>query len=452
MELNNLTAISPVDGRYRRLTKGLANYFSEAALIKYRVKVEIEYFISLCEIPLPQLSEVKSQLFPQLREIYQNFSESDALAIKEIEKVTNHDVKAVEYFIKEKLTALGLSESLEFIHFGLTSQDINNTSVPLSLKDALNDIYYPTLDELISNLRTLAKKWIDIPLLARTHGQPASPTTLGKEFYVFVERLEIQLNQLKSVPYSAKFGGATGNFNAHKVAFPGRNWVEFANHFVDDVLGLKRSQTTTQIEHYDNTAALFDAMKRINTILIDLNRDIWTYISMDYFKQQLKEGEVGSSAMPHKVNPIDFENSEGNLGIANGIYEHLSGKLPISRLQRDLTDSTVLRNVGVPIGHSMIGLASTLKGLGKLLLNEEKLKEDLEKNWAVVAEAIQTILRREGYPKPYEALKALTRTNDAITETSIADFIETLNVSNDIKKELKAISPYNYTGLTVSIV
>ncbi|MBI34250.1 MAG: adenylosuccinate lyase [Flavobacteriales bacterium] len=452
MELNNLTAISPVDGRYRRLTKGLANYFSEAALIKYRVKVEIEYFISLCEIPLPQLSEVKSQLFPQLREIYQNFSESDTLAIKEIEKVTNHDVKAVEYFIKEKLTALGLSESLEFIHFGLTSQDINNTSVPLSLKDALNDIYYPTLDELISNLRTLAKKWIDIPLLARTHGQPASPTTLGKEFYVFVERLEIQLNQLKSVPYSAKFGGATGNFNAHKVAFPGRNWVEFANHFVDDVLGLKRSQTTTQIEHYDNTAALFDAMKRINTILIDLNRDIWTYISMDYFKQQLKEGEVGSSAMPHKVNPIDFENSEGNLGIANGIYEHLSGKLPISRLQRDLTDSTVLRNVGVPIGHSMIGLASTLKGLGKLLLNEEKLKEDLEKNWAVVAEAIQTILRREGYPKPYEALKALTRTNDAITETSIADFIETLNVSNDIKKELKAISPYNYTGLTVSIV
>ena len=451
MELNTLTAISPIDGRYRRVTKDLAQYFSEAALIKYRVKVEIEYFISLCEIPLPQLSEVKSNLYPQLRAIYENFSEADALAVKEIEKTTNHDVKAVEYFIKEKMTALGLSDSLEFVHFGLTSQDINNTSIPLSLKDALNDVYYPLLEEVIKTLKSFSKDWSEIPLLARTHGQPASPTTLGKEFYVFVERIEIQLKQLKAVPYSAKFGGATGNFNAHKVAFPGRNWVEFANNFVDNVLGLDRSQTTTQIEHYDNIAALFDAMKRINNVLIDLDRDIWTYISMDYFKQQLKEGEVGSSAMPHKVNPIDFENSEGNLGIANGIYEHLSAKLPVSRLQRDLTDSTVLRNVGVPVGHSMIGLASTLKGLGKLLLNEAKLKEDLDKNWAVVAEAIQTILRREGYPKPYEALKALTRTNDAITETSIAEFIKTLNVSDDIKKELTQISPYNYTGFTASI-
>ncbi len=451
MELNNLTAISPIDGRYRRLTKDLAKYFSEAALIKYRVKVEIEYFICLCKIPLPQLTEVKSQLFPQLRSIYENFSETDASKIKEIEKTTNHDVKAVEYFIKEKLTSLGLSDSLEFIHFGLTSQDINNTSIPLSLKDALKDVYYPMIKKVISKLKTLAKEWMEIPMLARTHGQPASPTSLGKEFYVFVERLEIQLKQLQSIPHSAKFGGATGNFNAHKVAFPERNWIEFANHFVNDILGLRRSQTTTQIEHYDNKAALFDALKRINTILIDLDRDIWTYISMDYFKQQLKEGEIGSSAMPHKVNPIDFENSEGNLGIANGIYEHLSGNLPLSRLQRDLTDSTVLRNVGVPIGHSIIGLASTLKGLDKLLLNEAKLKEDLDNNWAVVAEAIQTILRREGYPKPYEALKALTRTNDSITESSIAEFIETLDVSNDIKKELKAISPYNYIGLSANI-
>ncbi len=451
MELTNLTAISPIDGRYRRLTSDLANYFSESALIKYRVKVEIEYFISLCEIPLPQLSEVRTDLFPQLRSLYENFSENDALAIKEIEKTTNHDVKAVEYFIKEKFSSLGLSDSLEFIHFGLTSQDINNTSIPLSLKDALEAVYYPLLGNVISTLKDFAKSWNEIPLLARTHGQPASPTILGKEFYVFVERLEIQTKQLQSIPYSAKFGGATGNFNAHKVAFPGRDWIEFANHFVNGVLGLKRSQTTTQIEHYDNIAALFDAMKRINNILIDLNRDIWTYISMDYFKQQLKEGEVGSSAMPHKVNPIDFENSEGNLGIANGIYEHLSGKLPVSRLQRDLTDSTVLRNIGVPIGHSIIGLASTLKGLGKLLLNESKIKEDLDKNWAVVAEAIQTILRREGYPKPYEALKALTRTNNIITKSSIADFIETLKVSEDIKKELKQITPYNYTGLSAKI-
>ena len=452
MELNTLTAISPIDGRYRRVTKDLAQYFSEAALIKYRVKVEIEYFIALCEIPLPQLSEVSNDLFPQLRAIYENFTEADALAVKEIEKTTNHDVKAVEYFIKDKLTALGLSNSLEFIHFGLTSQDINNTSVPLSLKDALTDVYIPLLEEVISCLKGFSQDWNEIPLLARTHGQPASPTTLGKEFYVFVERIKIQLKQLQSVPFSAKFGGATGNFNAHKVAFPGRNWVEFANNFVNNNLGLSRSQTTTQIEHYDNLSALFDAMKRINNILIDLDRDIWTYISMDYFKQQLKEGEVGSSAMPHKVNPIDFENSEGNLGMANGIYEHLSAKLPISRLQRDLTDSTVLRNVGVPIGHSMIGLASTLKGLGKLLLNKEKIAADLDKNWAVVAEAIQTILRREGYPKPYEALKSLTRTNDAITEESIGSFIETLNVSDEIKKELKQITPYNYTGLTATIV
>ena len=452
MELNTLTAISPIDGRYRRVTKDLAQYFSEAALIKYRVKIEIEYFIALCEIPLPQLSEVSNDLFPQLRAIYENFTEADALAVKEIEKTTNHDVKAVEYFIKDKLTALGLSNSLEFIHFGLTSQDINNTSVPLSLKDALTDVYIPLLEEVISCLKGFSQDWNEIPLLARTHGQPASPTTLGKEFYVFVERIQIQLKQLQSVPFSAKFGGATGNFNAHKVAFPGRNWVEFANNFVNNNLGLSRSQTTTQIEHYDNLAALFDAMKRINNILIDLDRDIWTYISMDYFKQQLKEGEVGSSAMPHKVNPIDFENSEGNLGMANGIYEHLSAKLPISRLQRDLTDSTVLRNVGVPIGHSMIGLASTLKGLGKLLLNKGKIAADLDKNWAVVAEAIQTILRREGYPKPYEALKSLTRTNDAITEESIGSFIETLNVSDEIKNELKQITPYNYTGLTATIV
>jgi adenylosuccinate lyase len=451
MDLNTLTAISPIDGRYRRVTKGLAEYFSEAALIKYRVKVEIEYFIALCEIPLPQLSEVTRDLYAQLRNIYKNFTEADALAVKEIEKTTNHDVKAVEYFIKEKMGELGLFKSLEFIHFGLTSQDINNTSIPLSLKDALNGVYYPMLEEVVETLKTYAKKWNDIPLLARTHGQPASPTTLGKEFYVFVERIQIQLGQLKSIPYSAKFGGATGNFNAHKVAFPDRDWVGFANNFVDQVLKLNRSQTTTQIEHYDNIAALFDAMKRINNILIDLDRDIWTYISIDYFKQKLKEGEIGSSAMPHKVNPIDFENSEGNLGIANGVFEHLSGKLPISRLQRDLTDSTVLRNVGVPVGHSIIGLASTLKGLNKLLLNESKIKEDLDKNWAVVAEAIQTILRREGYPKPYEALKALTRTNKGITEASISDFIDTLNVSEDVKKELKQISPYNYTGLNANI-
>jgi len=451
MELNALTAISPIDGRYRRVTKDLAQYFSEAALIQYRLKVEIEYFIALCEIPLPQLSEVKPDIYPQLRDIYKNFTEDDASAVKEIEKTTNHDVKAVEYFIKDKMGALGLSESLEFIHFGLTSQDINNTSVPLTLRDALKDVYYPALEEVIEALKGYSKDWMNIPLLARTHGQPASPTTLGKEFYVFVERLEIQLKQLKAVPFSAKFGGATGNFNAHTVAFPKNNWVDFANNFVNKTLGLDRSQTTTQIEHYDNMASLFDAMKRINTILIDLDRDVWTYVSMEYFKQKLKKGEVGSSAMPHKVNPIDFENSEGNLGIANAILEHLSAKLPLSRLQRDLTDSTVLRNVGVPFGHSLIGLASTLKGLNKLLLNEDKLKLDLDNNWAVVAEAIQTILRREGYPKPYEALKELTRTNDIINETSIGAFIETLNVSDSIKAELKAISPYNYIGIVATI-
>lgn len=451
MELNALTAISPIDGRYRRVTKNLAQYFSEAALIQYRLKVEIEYFIALCEIPLPQLSEVKPDIYPQLRDIYKNFTEDDASAVKEIEKTTNHDVKAVEYFIKDKMGALGLSESLEFIHFGLTSQDINNTSVPLTLRDALKDVYYPALEEVIEALKGYSKDWMNIPLLARTHGQPASPTTLGKEFYVFVERLEIQLKQLKAVPFSAKFGGATGNFNAHTVAFPKNNWVDFANNFVNKTLGLDRSQTTTQIEHYDNMASLFDAMKRINTILIDLDRDVWTYVSMEYFKQKLKKGEVGSSAMPHKVNPIDFENSEGNLGIANAILEHLSAKLPLSRLQRDLTDSTVLRNVGVPFGHSLIGLASTLKGLKKLLLNEDKLKLDLDNNWAVVAEAIQTILRREGYPKPYEALKELTRTNDIINEASIGAFIETLNVSDSIKAELKAISPYNYIGIVATI-
>ena len=451
MELNALTAISPIDGRYRRVTKDLAQYFSEAALIQYRLKVEIEYFIALCEIPLPQLSEVKPDIYPQLRDIYKNFTEDDASAVKEIEKTTNHDVKAVEYFIKDKMGALGLSESLEFIHFGLTSQDINNTSVPLTLRDALKDVYYPALEEVIEALKGYSKDWMNIPLLARTHGQPASPTTLGKEFYVFVERLEIQLKQLKAVPFSAKFGGATGNFNAHTVAFPKNNWVDFANNFVNKTLGLDRSQTTTQIEHYDNMASLFDAMKRINTILIDLDRDVWTYVSMEYFKQKLKKGEVGSSAMPHKVNPIDFENSEGNLGIANAILEHLSAKLPLSRLQRDLTDSTVLRNVGVPFGHSLIGLASTLKGLKKLLLNEDKLKLDLDNNWAVVAEAIQTILRREGYPKPYEALKELTRTNDIINEASIGAFIETLNVSDSIKAELKAISPYNYIGIVATI-
>lgn len=447
MELTALSAISPIDGRYRRVTKDLGNYFSEAALIQYRVRVEIEYFIALCDLPLPQLKDFDKVLYDFIRNIYKNFTEEDALAVKEIEKTTNHDVKAVEYFIKNKFTALGIGEQQEFIHFGLTSQDINNTSVPLSIKEALHDIYYPMLNDVLHILKAKATEWKNIPMLAKTHGQPASPTRLGKEFYVFVERIEKQLEQVKAVPFSAKFGGATGNLNAHHVAYPEYNWVEFSNNYVNNGLGLNRSQTTTQIEHYDNLAALFDGLKRINNILIDLDRDVWTYVSMDYFKQKIKEGEVGSSAMPHKVNPIDFENSEGNLGIANAIYEHLSAKLPISRLQRDLTDSTVLRNVGVPIAHSLLALSSLIKGLNKLIINEEKIKADLENNWAVAAEAIQTVLRREGYPKPYEALKELTRTNEKITATSIANFIDTLNVNDNIKAELKQITPFNFTGV-----
>lgn len=451
MDLNALTAVSPIDGRYRKVTKELANYFSEYALIKYRVLVEVEYFILLCNKNIHNLGGIDKTTLEALRKLYTDFSEADANWIKDQEKITNHDVKAVEYFIKEKFDQLGLSGYKEFIHFGLTSQDINNTSIPLSLKEGIEKEYLPKLEDVMTQVKTYAKEWNNIPMLARTHGQPASPTTLGKEFYVFYERLKVQVEQLKSIPFSAKFGGATGNFNAHKIAFKDNDWVSFGNTFVNDVLGLSRSQTTTQIEHYDNIAALFDALKRINNIIIDLNRDLWTYISIDYFKQKLKEGEIGSSAMPHKVNPIDFENSEGNLGIANAIMEHLAAKLPISRLQRDLTDSTVLRNVGVPIGHTLIGLASTLKGLGKLKLNEAQLKADLENNWAVVAEAIQTILRREGYPKPYEALKDLTRTNEKITGESISTFIDGLNVSTEIKEELKAISPYNYVGYTAKI-
>ena len=447
MDLTALTAISPIDGRYRRVTKELGNYFSEAALIKYRVRVEIEYFIALCELPLPQLADFDKSLYGAIRNIYLEFSNDDALVIKEIEKTTNHDVKAVEYFIKDKFTALGINEQQEFVHFGLTSQDINNTSVPLSLKEALNEVYYPMLDEAVNLLKDRATEWKNIPMLAKTHGQPASPTRLGKEFYVFVERLEKQIAQVKAVPFSAKFGGATGNLNAHHVAYPETDWIAFANNYVNNGLGLDRSQTTTQIEHYDNLAALFDGLKRINNILIDLDRDVWTYVSMEYFKQKIKEGEIGSSAMPHKVNPIDFENSEGNLGIANAIYEHLSAKLPISRLQRDLTDSTVLRNVGVPIGHSLLALASLIKGMNKLLINEDKIALDLENNWAVAAEAIQTVLRREGYPKPYEALKELTRTNEKITADSIAKFIDGLNVNDDIKTELKKITPFNFTGV-----
>ncbi|MFD1095727.1 adenylosuccinate lyase [Salegentibacter chungangensis] len=442
-----LTAISPIDGRYHSKTKNLALYFSEEALIKYRVKVEVEYFIALCELPLPQLKEVDRAIFPKLRDLYENFTNIDAKAIKKIEKTTNHDVKAVEYFLKEEFEKLGLEKSKEFIHFGLTSQDINNTAVPLSLKDAVINDYLPALEEIQEKLSGLSQDWKDIPLLARTHGQPASPTRLGKEISVFTTRIKEQLELLKQIPHAAKFGGATGNFNAHKVAYPDIDWKDFGTRFVEEQLGLHHSFPTTQIEHYDHMAALFDALKRINTILIDLDRDIWTYVSMDYFKQKIKKGEVGSSAMPHKVNPIDFENSEGNLGIANAIFEHLSSKLPISRLQRDLTDSTVLRNIGVPLGHSMIGFKSTLKGLNKLLLNEEKLNADLEANWAVVAEAIQTILRREGYKNPYEALKGLTRTNERINKESIASFIETLEVSKEIKEELKAITPQNYTGV-----
>ena len=441
-----LHAITPVDGRYASKTAELTHYFSEFALIKYRVRVEIEYFIALCETGIEQLAGVDSDVFEPLRNIYRNFQTEDAQKIKDIEKVTNHDVKAVEYFIKEQFEGLGLSQYQEFIHFGLTSQDINNTSVPLSIKDALNELIYPQLEALIEAIDASATAWDHIPLLARTHGQPASPTTLGKEFKVFTARLRAQLEQLKAIPHSAKFGGATGNFNAHTVAYPQGDWHSWGDNFVANYLGLSRSYPTTQIEHYDNLAAQFDAMKRINNIFIDFCRDVWTYVSMDYFKQKIKKGEVGSSAMPHKVNPIDFENAEGNLGLANALLEHLAAKLPISRLQRDLTDSTVLRNVGVPYGHLMIAIASMNKGLGKLLVNEAKIAADLEANWAVVAEAIQNILRREGYPKPYEALKELTRTNSAITAESISAFIDTLEVNDSIKAELKAITPSNYIG------
>lgn len=449
MHLNELTAISPIDGRYRGKANELAPYFSEAALIKYRVRVEIEYFIALCELPLPQLADFNKDLYPNLKAIYNNFTEEDALAVKEIEKTTNHDVKAVEYFIKDKMKDLGIGDQMEFVHFGLTSQDINNTSVPLSLKEGIEKEYIPVLENLINTLKSQSEEWSGISMLARTHGQPASPTRLGKEIKVFTERIEKQVEQLKSIPFSAKFGGATGNFNAHHIAYPSIDWVAFSNNFVNNILGLDRSQTTTQIEHYDNLAACFDALKRINTILIDLDRDIWTYISNDYFKQKIKAGEVGSSAMPHKVNPIDFENSEGNLGIANAIFEHLSAKLPVSRLQRDLTDSTVLRNVGVPLAHTLIAFKATLKGLGKLILNEDKVKGDLEANWAVVAEAIQTVLRREGFPKPYEALKDLTRTNGVINAETISGFVDTLNIEDNVKDELKKITPENYTGVSL---
>ena len=442
-----LKAISPIDGRYADKTTSLVPFFSEMALIRYRVQVEVEYFIALCELPLPQLAAFPKEKYTDLRKLYQNFTEEEALKVKEIEQTTNHDVKAVEYFIKEAFDYLQLQAYKEFIHFGLTSQDINNTAIPLSIKEAVQQVYLPALEQLLSKLRSLVVQWKEVPLLARTHGQPASPTRLGKEFEVFVVRMEQQLQTLIAVPYAAKFGGATGNYNAHKVAYPNIDWKAFGTRFVEEILVLHHSFPTTQIEHYDHLAALFDALKRINTILIDLNRDIWTYISMDYFKQQIKAGEVGSSAMPHKVNPIDFENSEGNLGIANALLDHLSAKLPISRLQRDLTDSTVLRNVGVPFGHILIALQSTLKGLNKLLLNEDKIRQDLQDHWAVVAEAIQTILRREGYPNPYEALKALTRTNTTITAETISNFIDTLEVSEDVKAELKVITPENYTGV-----
>ncbi len=448
MDLNLLTAISPVDGRYRGKTEPLVEYFSEYALIRYRVRVEIEYFITLCELPLPQLASFPTELFERLRQIYKDFTTDDAQRVKDIEKVTNHDVKAVEYFIKEQFDAIGgLDAYKEFIHFGLTSQDINNTSVPLSIKDALNEVYYPQIEELISQLDQYAKEWAQVPMLAKTHGQPASPTRLGKEVQVFVYRLRRQLEMLKACPITAKFGGATGNFNAHNVAYPAYDWRAFGNKFVAEKLGLEREEYTTQISNYDCLGAMFDAMKRINTILIDLDRDFWQYVSMEYFRQKVKAGEVGSSAMPHKVNPIDFENSEGNLGVANAVLSHLSQKLPISRLQRDLTDSTVLRNVGVPMGHMIISIQSTLKGLGKLLLNEEALRRDLDNCWAVVAEAIQTILRREAYPSPYEALKALTRTGKPIDEPTIKDFIEGLDVSEAVKAELRAITPYNYIGI-----
>lgn len=447
MSQNALMAISPVDGRYQRNTQALGAYFSEFALIQYRVRIEVEYFIALVESGLPQLAAFDRNLFSNLRDLYTNFSVQDAERIKEIESVTNHDVKAVEYFIKEAFDRLNLEPYKEFIHFGLTSQDINNTAVPLSLKEALEAVYFPELENLVAKLKELAQEWAEVPMLARTHGQPASPTRLGKEIEVFVARLEQQIGLLKQVPHAAKFGGATGNFNAHQVAYPERDWLAFGNQFVNEQLGLFRSHPTTQIEHYDHMAACFDGLKRINTILLDLDRDVWTYISMDYFKQKIKAGEVGSSAMPHKVNPIDFENSEGNLGIANALFEHLAAKLPVSRLQRDLTDSTVLRNIGVPLAHTLLAFKASLKGLNKLIINTDKIAQDLENNWAVVAEAIQTILRREAYPSPYEALKGLTRTNAAINQESIAAFIDTLDVSDALKAELKAISPSNYTGI-----
>ena len=448
MTLNNLTAISPIDGRYRNKTERLAEYFSEYALIRYRVRVEIEYFIALCQLPLPQLSDFSATYFPQLRSLYTDFSETDARRVKDIENITNHDVKAVEYFIKEAFDRIGIPEAYkEFVHFGLTSQDINNTSVPLSLKEALEEVYKPQMEELIEQLRHLADAWKDVPMLARTHGQPASPTRLGKEIRVYVYRLTEQLNTLKACKQTAKFGGATGNFNAHHVAYPEYDWADFGNRFVAEVLGLHREEYTTQISNYDHLASVFDAIRRLNTIILDLNRDFWMYISADYFKQKIKAGEVGSSAMPHKVNPIDYENSEGNVGIANAIFAFLAQKLPVSRLQRDLTDSTVLRNIGVPLGHSIIAIQSTLKGLRKLILNKDKIARDLDENWAVVAEAIQTILRREGYPHPYEALKALTRTNTHISHESISAFIDTLHISPEVKKELKAITPRNYTGI-----
>jgi adenylosuccinate lyase len=447
MELSSLTAISPIDGRYQRKTNELQPYFSEFGLIKYRLIVEVEYLIALVESGIEPLKNFPKERFTELKSICTNFSEEDALWIKNVEKTTNHDVKAVEYFLKDKMQQLGLEAYLEFVHFGLTSQDINNTAVPLSLKEAVNEQYLPLVAQLLNKLSALKTAWKDIPMLARTHGQPASPTRLGKEIQVFEERIERQLDLMKQIPYSAKFGGATGNFNAHFVAFPQHDWVKFGNDFVDNKLGLNRSQTTTQIEHYDNLAALFDALKRINTIILDLDRDMWTYISQDYFKQKLKEGEIGSSAMPHKVNPIDFENSEGNIGIANALFEHLAIKLPVSRLQRDLTDSTVLRTIGMPFAHTFIAIKATLTGLEKLLLNEEAFHNDLEDNWAVVAEAIQTILRREGFEKPYEALKGLTRKNERVTKETVHSFVDTLNVSEQLKEELKRISPHNYTGI-----
>jgi adenylosuccinate lyase len=447
MELNVLSAVTPIDGRYRKHTEILSEYFSEAALIRYRILVEIEYFIQLCELPLPQLADFDHSLFDTLRKIYRQISDEDIKRVKEIEKTTNHDVKAVEYLIKEKMGELNIGNQMEFVHFGLTSQDINNTATPLMMKEATEKVYIPLLDELISKLRSLSTDWKDIPLLARTHGQPASPTRMGKEIYVFVERLEAQKKQLLAVPFSAKFGGATGNFNAHMVAYPNTDWASFGNSFVNTTLGLSRSQTTTQIEHYDNIAAWCDALRRINTIILDLDRDMWTYISNDLFKQRIKEGEVGSSAMPHKVNPIDFENSEGNIGLANALFGHLAEKLPVSRLQRDLTDSTVLRNIGVPLSYTLIAFRSTMRGLDKLLINEDNIRTELENNWVVVAEAIQTILRREGYPKPYEALKDFSRTNAKLDETSMLKFIDSLNVSDEIKVEMRKITPFNYTGI-----